>query len=146
MNKGIELIKKYEGCRLIAYKCSAGVWTIGWGSTRNETGGAWKAGDCITQQKADALLTRDLIEFKTAIENNDTLTKLSDDCKAALVCLAFNIGTGALLKSNLVKAIAARNLRDIMKNWDWYSAGGQVLLGLCRRRTEELSLFLSGWK
>ena len=63
--KGIDLIKRFEGCRLKAYKCPAGVWTIGYGHTSGV-----KQGDTISQQQADSWLRYDLRVFELHVKNN----------------------------------------------------------------------------
>ena len=65
--EGIALIKKFEGCELEAYKCAAGVWTIGYGSTKGVN-----EGDTITQEEADKLLTEEMSEYEGYI--NDMVT------------------------------------------------------------------------
>ena len=129
------LIKKYEGCRLTAYKCPAGVWTIGWGSTTYKDGKPVKQGDKITQAVAD-----DLLDWyvKTKIKIPAGLTKQQTE---ALQSLIYNIGQGAFDRSSLKKAIIAQDWKAVYKNWDWVTGGGQFLKGLAKRRAEELMLF-----
>ena len=76
--KGYELLKHFEGCRLKAYKCSAGVWTIGYGNTRYTNGDRIKEGDVITQQEADKLFkdTVDKFEYQVEMILGDTLKAL----------------------------------------------------------------------
>lgn len=148
--EGIELIKKYEGCRLKAYRCPAGVWTIGYGSTRYTNGDKVKEGDRITQEQADAL-------FKNTLDNFEHQVKmiLGDELKAilpessisALISLAYNIGIGAFAKSTLLKVIKQNknNLKDIEYQWlRWNKANGKVLLGLTKRRKEEFEMYKNG--
>ena len=59
---GIQLLKQLEGCKLVAYQCSAGVWTIGYGFTKGV-----KKGDTMTQQQADARLLAELVEYEDAV-------------------------------------------------------------------------------
>lgn len=131
------LIKKYEGCRLTAYKCPAGVWTIGWGSTTYKDGKPVKQGDKITQAVAD-----DLLDWyvKTKIKVPAGLTKNQTE---ALQSLIYNIGQGAFDRSSLKKAIIAQDWKAVYKNWDWVTGGGKFLKGLAKRRAEELLMFFA---
>lgn len=131
------LIKKYEGCRLTAYKCPAGVWTIGWGSTTYKDGKPVKQGDKITQAVAD-----DLLDWyvKTKIKVPSGLTKNQTE---ALQSLIYNIGQGAFDRSSLKKAIIAQDWKMVYKNWDWVTGGGKFLKGLAKRRAEELLMFFA---
>ena len=132
-----ELIKKYEGCHLKAYKCPAGVWTIGWGNTFYMNGNMIKSGDKITQKQADELLEW---YCKTQIKVPDNLTQNQKD---ALFSLIYNIGQSSFDKSSLKKAIESKDWKSVWKNWDWITGGGQFLRGLAKRRAEELLLFFS---
>jgi len=131
------LIKKYEGCKLTAYKCPAGVWTIGWGSTTYPSGQPVKSGDKITQAEADSLLDW---YVKTKIKVPSGLTKNQTE---ALQSLIYNIGQGAFDRSSLKKAIIAQDWKMVYKNWDWVTGGGKFLKGLAKRRAEELLMFFS---
>lgn len=143
-----ELVKKYEGLELKAYKCPAGVWTIGYGSTRNLHGKRFVEGDTITSQQAELLLQR--------YYDNNTLfidsLNLTDRQEEALFSLIYNIGRGAFLRSSLYKAILRKDAKAVFKNWDWISVGGKTSNGLIKRRAEELALFTidfnkrNGWK
>lgn len=132
-----DLIKKYEGCRLTAYKCPAGIWTIGWGSTVYEDGKPVRQGDKITQKRADELLDW---YVKNKIKVPAGLNKSQIE---ALQSLIYNIGQGAFDKSSLKKAIVAKDWKAVYKNWDWVIGGGVFLKGLAKRRAEELILFFS---
>lgn len=132
-----ELIKKYEGCRLTAYKCPAGIWTIGYGTTVYPNGQPVKKGDKCTQAEADSLLewyVKNKIQLPSGINKNQT---------AALQSLIYNIGQGAFDRSSLKKAIVAKDWKAVWKNWDWVTGGGKFLNGLAKRRAEELMLFFS---
>lgn len=148
--EGIELIKKYEGCRLKAYRCPAGVWTIGYGSTRYTNGDKVKEGDRITQEQADALFkdTVDKFEYQVKMILGDELKAiLPESSISALVSLAYNIGITAFAKSTLLKVIKQNknNLKDIEYQWlRWNKANGKVLLGLTKRRKEEFEMYKNG--
>jgi lysozyme len=140
IQNGIDLIKFYEGCKLSAYKCPAGVWTIGWGSTFYSDGKPVKQGDTITQDKADGLLFVEIQRIKG--NKKFQAMDISDDAADAVCALIYNVGEGSFYKSKLYSAICNKKLIDIIHNWDWITAGGSPLLGLARRRANELLIFL----
>ena len=130
--KGIDLIKSFEGCVLHAYKDAVGVWTIGYGTTRNV-----QPGMIISQDKAEELLKVDLKRFEDAV--NRTGIKLNTNQFSALVSFTYNLGEG-----NLQTLVRGRTLTQIANNIPLYNkAGGQVLRGLVRRREAEKALFLT---
>lgn len=133
-----DLIQKYEGCRLQAYRCSAGVLTIGWGTTRYPDGNPVNEDDIITQEYADALLTdylmKEVYPHIAKVPYSITINQ-----KRALCSLIYNIGWPALQKSRLWNAICKKDYIGIFKEWDF---GVKQALGLAKRRSEELSLFL----
>ena len=136
--KGIDLIKRYEGCRLKAYKCPAGVWTIGYGHTNNV-----RPDDIITQDDAEELLKRDL---KVHEDNVKRVVKiaLTQNQSDALVSFEYNVGYGAFANSTLLKLLNAGNYNGASKQFErWVYAGDRVLEGLVKRRKAERELFLS---
>lgn len=142
-DRGISLIKQFEGCELAAYQDSVGVWTIGYGWTHAVDGKPIKRGMKIDQATADRLLKTGLVQFE-----NDILklvkVKLNQNQFDALVSFAYNVGTRALSTSTLLKKLNAGDYRgagDEFPRWD--KAGGKVLTGLARRRGAEKQLFLS---
>ncbi|MDA3732398.1 lysozyme [Niameybacter massiliensis] len=140
---GIDLIKSFEGCYLKAYKCPAGVWTIGWGTTEPINGVKPHEGMSITQQQADDLLVKNLKSYENAVNKYVTYTKLNQNQYDALVSFTYNCGAGALQKSDLLKKL---NKGDVLGAADeflrWNKGGGKVLSGLVRRREAEKKLFL----
>ena len=132
---GIALIKRFEGCRLTAYKCSAGVWTIGYGHTSGV-----HSGQVITQAQADALLRQDLEKFERYVNSTAYVpitAQLNDNQFAALVSFAFNCGQG-----NLKRLCAGRNTAQIAAAMPKYcTAAGRKLPGLVQRRAAEVALF-----
>lgn len=137
------LIEKYEGFSQIAYRCPAGVWTIGYGSTTWANGEPVKQGDTITQEDAKSLLDSWLMgNFFPKVRH----VQLSKDQLEALSSLVYNIGWPAFAKSKCWKAIQAKDWETAFKNWDWIKAGGKVLPGLIKRRAEEMFLFFSDIK
>lgn len=132
--KGIDLIKKYEGCRLQSYLCPAGIWTIGYG----HTGGDVFSGKVITQPAAEDYLINDLKKFETQVTNTVKLS-LNQSQFDALVSFTYNCGLG-----NLKLLTANRNHTQIANAIILYNkSAGKVLNGLVKRRAEEQQLFLS---
>jgi len=135
---GLALIKQFEGCKLMAYVCPAGILTIGYGSTGDHV----KPGMVITQAQADVLLLKDLRRFEIAIEaiaNKPTQQQFD-----ALVSFAFNLGQGALRTSTLIKLHNAGDFMGAANQFTrWNKAAGKELAGLTRRREAEKKLYLS---
>lgn len=137
--KGIDLIKQFEGCRLAAYKCPGGVWTIGYGHTGIDVSPDLE----ITQQEAERLLKSDLIIHCNNVEK---LVKvpLNQNQFDALVSLEYNIGYGAFKNSTLLKLLNEKKYKEAAEQFErWKYEGGKVLAGLVRRREKEKALFLS---
>ena len=135
---GIKLIKQFEGCKLQAYKCPAGVWTIGYGHTKGV-----KEGDKCTNSLAELYLKEDLKEFEHAI-NTLVKVELNQNQFDALVSFVFNVGTSAFEKSAMLKFINAGHFLLAAGQFDrWIYAAGNVLNGLVKRRNVEQELFLS---
>ena len=134
--EGLALIKKFEGCELEAYKCAAGVWTIGYGSTKGV-----HEGDTITEEGADELLAEEMHEYEGYI--NDMVTAdLKQNEFDALVSWVFNLGPSNLSSSTLLNRLNNKMWDDVpnqIKRWN--KAGGEVLQGLVRRREAEALLF-----
>lgn len=135
---GTDLIKKFEGCRLKAYKCPAGIWTIGYGHTGPDV----KEGLTITNYQAGALLVGDLHKFENAIKLCVRVPLIQNQFDA-LVAFTFNVGAGALQKSTLLKKLNAGDYTGAANEFlKWDKAGGVTLSGLTTRRKEERELFL----
>lgn len=132
---GLNLIKQFEGCRLTAYQCSAGVWTIGYG----HTAGVYK-GMKISQAQADAFLKQDIAKFEKYINNPSYVPfteQLNQNQFDALVSFAFNLGQG-----NVKKLCVGRNINQIPSAMQKYcKAAGKTLPGLQRRRKAEVALY-----
>ena len=131
-NKGLELIKKYEGLRLTAYKCPAGVWTIGYGHTAGV-----KSGDKITKEQAEELLKKDLQIYVNHV--NNLHMSFNQNQFDALVSFCYNLGPGCL--SSLIRNRTFQQIADAMRLYN--KAAGKVLPGLVKRREEERALFLT---
>ena len=138
------LIRRYEGCKLKAYKCSAGKNTIGFGATFYEDGSSVKQGDVITQERADQLFIILLDQFAAQVR---PIIKqpLNDNQFGALLSFAYNAGVGALRRSTLLRLVNANpnNAAIRLEFGKWSKAGGKVLLGLQRRRTAEADLYFT---
>ena len=133
---GIELIKSFEGRRLVAYQDSVGVWTIGYGHTKTA-----HEGRLIIKSTADRLLAEDLVEFEKYI---DTLVKvpLTQNQFDALVSWTFNLGPGNLKESTMLRKLNYGDYESVPEEMRrWNKAGGEVLEGLVRRREAEAELF-----
>lgn len=136
---GKDLIKKYEGCRLEAYKCPAGIWTIGYGHTGQDV----FEGKTITQQEADNLLSKDLTRFEKFL-NRVIKVPVNQNQFNALASFTYNVGMGALQNSTLLKKLNNNDLIGAANEFDrWVYANGKKLEGLIKRRKAEKELFLS---
>jgi lysozyme len=134
--KGLNLIKEFEGCELTAYQDVVGIWTIGVGHV-DET---IHEGMTITQAQADELLRKDLNRFEAAI-NELVTVPITQGIYDALCSFTFNVGEGALAESTLLKLLNKRNYSDALNQLlRWDKAGGQSVLGLTRRRQAEQKL------
>lgn len=134
--KGLDLIKHFEGCKLKAYRCSAGVLTVGYGHTGNV-----KEGELITQEKAEQYLLDDVERFERGV--NALVDNVNQNQFDALVSFAFNLGIGNLKKSTLLRMIKENEFTEAAEQFlRWNRAGGKVLEGLKRRREAERKLFL----
>ena len=138
-NEGINLIRKFEGLRLDAYLCPAGVWTIGYGHIKGV-----EKGQVITQLEADNLLKEDLISFEKGVANL-IKSNINQNQFSALVSFAFNLGLANLKNSTLLKKVNANpDDRTIVDEFiRWIYAGGKQLEGLKRRRQAEAYLYFS---
>ena len=142
--QGLAIIKKHEGLRLSSYLCPAGVPTIGYGSTRYPDGRKVILGEKLSSEKeATQLLLATLQSFEAAV--NRHLPNLNQCQFDALVSFTYNVGTGAFIKSTLLKK-AKVNPADpsILDEFQkWVRGGGRVLPGLVTRRREEANLYFS---
>ena len=140
-NNGINLIKQWEGLKLKAYKCSAGVSTIGIGTTRYPNGLAVKMGDTITEAQAIEYFKHDIKAFEQDIARY-VKVPLTQNQYDALVSFIYNVGAKAFSTSTMLKRINEceydRAAAEFVK---WSKAGGKVILGLVNRRKAERDLF-----
>ena len=130
--EGKALIKKFEGCKLDSYRCSANVATIGYGHTKGVSDG-----DSCTKDEADQMLAEDLEEFEGYVDKL-VAVDLEQNQFDALVAWTFNLGPTNLKSSTMLKELNAGNYAKVpseMKRWN--KAGGDTLEGLIRRREAE---------
>ena len=137
-NRGKSLIKKYEGLRLTAYKCPAGVWTIGYG----HTAGVF-AGQKISERQADEFFDNDIKQFEDAV-NSLVKVPLKQGQFDALVSFVYNVGKTAFANSTLLRMLNSGNYSVAGEQISrWVFAGGKKLQGLVKRREEEKELFFA---
>jgi lysozyme len=137
-DKGLALVRRFEGLRLEAYRCPAGVLTIGYGST----GPHVRTGMVITPGEAERLLDKDLARFETGVEAMLCGVPTTEDEFSALVSLAFNIGLGKFATSTLLKRHKAGNKIGAANSFlSWIYAAKKPLPGLVRRREAEKELY-----
>ena len=140
-----KIIKAFEGCKLAAYKCPAGVWTIGWGATI-VNGAAVREGDTISQALADELLRAEILRIAEQLHQIiPAAAKWGGNQQAALISWAYNVGLGAVKDSTLRKRINAGEggpavIPQELPKWD--KANGAAIAGLTRRRAAEVALFI----
>lgn len=136
MSEAKDLIKRFEGLKLIAYKCPADIPTIGWGHTKGVI-----MGDKITEAQAESFLDYDIHWANKAV---DDLVKvpLTDNQRAALISFVFNLGKGNLMGSTLLRKLNTGDYAGAAKEFDkWVYAGKVKLNGLVARRKAERELF-----
>lgn len=135
----LDIIKKWEGLFLKAYKCPAGVWTIGYGSTRYKDGSKIKDGDVVTKAEAEELLMHEV----TMICNRLPNLAINQNQMDAICSFIYNVGIGAFIRSTLY-SLMRKNPNDPKIGDEflkWKKAGGKVLRGLLNRRIDEKTLY-----
>lgn len=134
--RGLDLIKKYEGLRLKAYRDSVGIWTIGYGSTFNV-----REGMEVTEKQAEDLLWRDVHVAEVCV-NGSVTVPLSQGEFDALVSFVFNLGCGKFRSSTLLRKLNGSDYDGAAAEFArWTRAGGEVLAGLVSRREAEKERF-----
>ena len=142
-NEGFALITKWEGLKLTPYLCSAGVPTIGYGSTRYTNGTRVKLTDkAITKGEAFTLFCDTIKAYEKAVF---TLTpdEINQNQFNALVSFCYNLGVNALKNSTLLKKVNA-DLNDTKIAYEfrkWVNAGGKKMTGLVNRREDEIKMY-----
>ena len=137
---GIDLIKKFEGLRLDAYRCPAGKPSIGYGHLE----GVFE-GQKISKDEADFLLQEDLKTFEQGLCKmlNAEELNVTQNQFDALISFAFNLGLSALAGSTLWRLFTHGDIQGAADEFPkWIYAGGKPLEGLKRRRQAERELFL----
>ena len=135
--KGLEFIKKSEGCNLCAYRDSVGIPTIGWGHTKGV-----RMGTVITYKQAERYLKADIEPCERLL--NSLGVSFRQEQFDALVSWIFNLGTGKFTTSTLKRHIVSRRSEEEIADQiiRWIYAGGKPLLGLKRRRIAEANMYV----
>lgn len=141
--KGLDLIRSFEGYlrklpdgSCIAYRCPAGVWTLGWGCTEGV-----KEGMRWTKAEAEEALRREIAKHEAAVARLVTVD-INQNQRDALISFSYNVGSGALGKSTLLKKLNRGDYAGAQAEFmKWNKAGGRQLRGLSIRRAKEAALF-----
>lgn len=140
VESAMDFVESWEGCRLTAYKCPAGVWTIGVGHTKDVT-----EHDEITYEQSRKMLREDIEEVKRGLAPFVNV-HVTEGQFVALVSLAFNVGVSYVVHQcpRLMRALNAGDCEACANEFlDIVKANGVTLPGLVKRRREEAKLFLS---
>lgn len=141
---GYDLIKSFEGLETTAYKDSAGIWTIGYGTIKYPNGTRVAGGDKITQAQAQSYLENDC-KWVDACLDKHIKVKVSQKQFDALASFVYNVGETAFSTSTLLKKLNAGDFQGAGAQFDvWVNAGGRKVQGLVNRRAKEKALFLAG--
>lgn len=141
LHMALPLIKEFEGCKLKAYKCPAGIPTIGWGETKGV-----RMGDEWTQEQADNMLEKRVQEFMDGVLKKVPNLWQKPACLAACTSFAYNVGLTAFNGSSMARKLNEGDFDGASAEFPkWNKAGGQVLAGLVRRREAEQALFRKGY-
>ncbi len=136
---GVALTQHYESCRLEAYKDTGGVWTIGWGHTKNV-----KFGDTCTQSEADWWLMEDLKDAADGVLRL-LLVPVTQGQFDALCDFTFNLGIGSLKNSTLLRKLNSGDTKGAAQEFgEWVYDGPMIVRGLVRRRVAEVIMFCGG--
>lgn len=149
LTAGIDLIKKFEGCRLTSYPdplTGGKPYTIGWGSTKDTRGNSFGLGAKITQDQADTLLLHTIErEYLPALSKIPYWNQMTDNQKGALLSFAYNLGARFYGSSDF------NTITRVLKNKEWVKVpdalylyrnpGSNVESGLSRRRLSEANLW-----
>jgi lysozyme len=134
-NNCVSLVKQFEGFEAKAYKCPAGVWTIGYGHTLNV-----RPNDVITEAQASTLLEEELQDYAAKVAK--IVPSANQNQFDAMVSFAYNLGVNALGTSTLLKKHLAGDYKGAQAEFlRWNKANGRVLTGLTKRRQQESTLY-----
>ena len=142
--RGLNLIKRYEGLRLRPYKCPAGLWTVGYGHVIGD-GRTLPESErrTFTKEEVDLLLQKDVARFERGVLRLCPVP-LTQGQFDALVSFSFNVGLGALQRSTVrLKTNRGEKEQAADALLAWSKANGKVLPGLLKRRKDERALYLS---
>ena len=141
--RGIEIVKSFEGLALLPYVCAGGVISVGYGCTVGSVGGPIDPDmEAISEDEAEGLLLRDL-ETSEGWVSRLIKTALTENQYSALTSFTFNVGAGALQRSTLRMKLNRSEYQGAADEFPkWRMAGGRILAGLVRRRAAERILFL----
>ena len=142
--RGIQIVKSFEGISTKPYLCPANVWTVGYGATVGSDGRPIDPDmEPISETEAEALFLRDL-ESSQGWVSRLIKTALTENQYFALVSFTFNVGAGALQRSTLRMKLNREEYQVAADEFPkWRMAGGRILAGLVRRRAVERALFLA---
>lgn len=142
---GVDLVTLFEGYSSTPYRCAAGVWTIGFGTTRYPNGRRVKGGDVnCNREQAEQWLHHVLGEAEQVVVRY-CKPYLNENQRAALASFVYNLGSGAFRASTLRRRINTGDFDDVPYQMSrWNKAGGRVLRGLSRRRAAEVELWNAG--
>ena len=132
----IKLIKKYEGFSTKAYRCPAGVLTIGYGHTLGV-----KEGDTVTQAQAESLLYDDIAPVYIKVASYDNKYKWNNNEFCALLSFGYNLGVNRIDQLTNMGTRSKAEIADAITRYN--KANGKVLAGLVTRRQEEKHLFIT---
>jgi lysozyme len=141
-DRGLALIRRFEGFRASAYRDAAGIWTIGFGHTSAAGAPHVRPGMKISRKEAEQILARDVSVFaRGVLELLDV--ELSDCQFSALVSFAYNVGLENFRKSSVLRAVNDRDFAAVPRRLSlWVKCKGRALPGLVNRRAAEAAMFL----
>jgi len=144
MNKGISIIRRFEGLRLRAYICPAGKPTIGWGNTFYENNSKVQIGDRITLDRADRLLFHMVNMFEAELSRL-VKSNINENQKGALTSFIFNLGSTKFGRSTLLRKVNANPNDPTIKDefMRWVGKDPKTINGLRNRRKAEADLYFS---
>lgn len=137
-----DLARRFEGCRLTAYRDPVGYWTVGWGHLLSHDKTADFSMLSWSQEEADDALEKEMAQFLAGVKTM-VRANLSDNAIGALTDFAYNLGLRSLRASTLLRCVNASDVLGASLEFQkWKFAGGRVLPGLIRRRAAEREVFL----